>query len=68
VQIALCHYVGIANRQPTDTRSGQVQRDWAAESTHANHQHMAVEQTMLAIDSDIVHQQMAAITGELTAI
>jgi hypothetical protein len=29
---------------------------------------MAVEQAVLAVDSDIIHQQMAAITGELTAI
>jgi hypothetical protein len=29
---------------------------------------MAIKQAVLTIDSDIIHQQMAAKTGELTAI
>jgi hypothetical protein len=68
LQVAEIHRVVVAQGQLPDPAGGQIQRRWRTQSAHADDQYFGVQQALLALDTDLVQQDMATIAQQLLVV
>ena len=68
LQIGQVHLVAIAHGQPADAGRGHVQGGRRPESAGTDHQHVAVEQALLALDVNRRQHDVAAVADQLSIV
>ena len=68
LQVGEVDGIPVGQRQPSDTRRGEVERGWRTKAAGAKDQRMGAEDFLLALDTDLVEQQMSGITKKLLVV
>ena len=68
LQVAQLHHVAVGQQQAPHPRGSQVEGDRAAQPPQPDHQHAGRKQPLLPRHVEIVEQDLAVVTQQLTVI
>jgi hypothetical protein len=68
LQVGAVNGVTVGQQQSADPCCCQIEHCWRTQTSGPHHQHGGIEQPLLAFDTDLVEQQVAAIAQEQVVV